>query len=560
VPEADTRLGTPVLILLIWLAGASGCLLVYLGSKLTFLLDDWEFLLYRRGFDADTILDPHGEHIVAAPILIYKALLATVGMGSALPFRIVSTALFLLSAILLFAYLKDAVGQWLALAATAIVLFLGAAWEDLLWSFQIVYFGSVAAGLGALLALRRGGRRSDPIATALLVVSMLFSSLGLSFAIGAAVEVMLRPDRWRRLYIFAVPLAVYALWWLGWGHTAESNLSIINMGKTPLYVLNGFASSIASASGLANHAVIGGNRLVWVRPIAVALIFLAAWRLHRLGRVPAWFWVTLAVGGSFWILAGLNQMPGREPDASRYQYLGVVFLFLVAGELLRAERERGLRLNYRPLAAAVAVVVAASLISNVQNLVSAWDHTYRPISQLEKADLGALEIAEGTVEPAFVLSEDLADTGFVHVEADRYLSAVEAFGSPAYDPAEIAESPSFARFAADKVLFGALRMGLAPVLGKPEAGCVEVPSDGIASTLLTVPPGRITLEAGAKPIDEIRLARFATGEFPILIEGLVPGEAAELVIPRDRAAAPWKLQLETAGTAIVCGLSGGGGA
>src|SRR4029077_12978819 len=121
----------------------------------TFLLDDWEFLLYRRDFDAGAVLDPHGEHIVALPGLIYKALQATVGMGSARPYRAASTALFLSSAALLFVFLRRRVGDWPALAATAIVLFLGAAWEDLLWSFQMTYFGSMAAGLGALLALER---------------------------------------------------------------------------------------------------------------------------------------------------------------------------------------------------------------------------------------------------------------------------------------------------------------------------------------------------------------------------------------------------------------------
>ena len=139
-------------------------------------------------------------------------------MGSALPYRVVSTALFLLSAALLFVFLRRRVGDWPAVAATAIVLFLGAAWEDLLWSFQMTYFGSMAAGLGALLALERGDRRGEAVACALLVVSVVFGSLGLSFAIGAAVYVLLLPERRRRLYVFLVPLAVYALWWLGWGH------------------------------------------------------------------------------------------------------------------------------------------------------------------------------------------------------------------------------------------------------------------------------------------------------------------------------------------------------
>jgi hypothetical protein len=557
VPGTGTKTSTPVLLLLVWLFGASACLLLYLGSKLTFLLDDWEFLLYRRDFSADAILDPHGEHIVALPVLIYKALLATAGMGSALPYRVVSTALFLLSAALLFVFLRRRVGAWPALAATAVVLFLGAAWEDLLWPFQMTYFGAAAAGLGALLALEREDRRGEAVACALLVASVLFSTLGISFAIGAAVHVLLQAERRRRLYVFLVPLGVYALWWLGWGHTAEATLSLDNVARTPLYVIDSLANAVGSATGLTNSAIEVHDRLLWARPVTVVLVFLAAWRLYKRDRVPHWFWVVLATAGSFWILAGFNQMPGRDPDASRYQYLDVVFLFMLAAELLRPELERGLRIGIKALAA-IGVVVALSLAANLDELHDAYAHTYHPISRLEKAGLGALDISEATVEPGFVLSEDVVDTGFVNVDAGAYFSARDAYGSPAYDEAEIADSPEFVRYAADKVLFGALRLGLEPLPGSavPTAGCINVPSDGSSSQPLSLPAGGIAIKAGNEPIERFELSRFATGSAPVLIEGIGAGEVGRLAIPPDKATTPWKLRLITAGPAKACELEG----
>ncbi|HEY0317543.1 MAG TPA: glycosyltransferase family 87 protein [Solirubrobacterales bacterium] len=571
--EPDSGVSTPVLILLIWLAGASGCLLVYLGSKLTFFLDDWEFLLYRRGFNAESILDPHGEHIVVAPVLIYKALLATLGMGSALPFRVVSTALFLLSAVLLFVCLRRRVGQWPALAATAIVLFLGAAWEDLLWSFQMGYFGGMAAGLGALLAIEREDTRGDVLACLLLVVSILFSSLGLPFAIGLAVAILRRPDRWRRLYIVAIPLGVYALWWLGWGHTAESAFSLSNLAKTPLFVLNSIAAAMASLFGLATPTVdAGAGGLEWGRPLAVLAIFLALWRAYRLEKVSARFWMVLTIAGSFWILAGLNQMPGRDPTSSRYQYVDVIFVLLIAAELLR-----GIRIEERVARRAVAVVLAlavASIASNLYYLTQAYNNGYHPISRLEKASLGAVEVARDTVEPGFVLSEELTGTGYVHVDAQSYLSARDAFGSPAYDPAEIAAAAPVARFAADKVLFAALRIGLAPVPGSltpfkpppralpgppitvsvPVGSCISVGSNGSSSPLLRLPRTGGRIEAGSDPIEKVKLTRFAAGEFPIeLAEAIAPHRAAELRIPPDRSNMPWRMQLETGSSTTVCG-------
>src|SRR5919201_801363 len=139
--------GTPAALLGIAMV-ASGTLLLALGGHLTFLFDDWVFLIYRRGWSAHALLDPHNEHIALIPVVIYKLLLAIFGMGSAFPFRVVATLLFLTSVVLLFAWLRRRVGDWLALAGAVLILFLGAAYEDLLFAFQMAFFGSVAAGLG----------------------------------------------------------------------------------------------------------------------------------------------------------------------------------------------------------------------------------------------------------------------------------------------------------------------------------------------------------------------------------------------------------------------------
>ena len=81
----DRRVATATLVALGWAVAISGGLLLYWGSKLTFFLDDWEFLVYRRGFNAHTILDPHGENIVAGPMVVYKLLLAVFGMARPSP-------------------------------------------------------------------------------------------------------------------------------------------------------------------------------------------------------------------------------------------------------------------------------------------------------------------------------------------------------------------------------------------------------------------------------------------------------------------------------------------
>src|SRR5690348_8485893 len=57
--SVPTRLAAnPVLLFLAGAVLASGALLLAWGSRLTFLLDDWEFLIYRRGWSAHVLLDP----------------------------------------------------------------------------------------------------------------------------------------------------------------------------------------------------------------------------------------------------------------------------------------------------------------------------------------------------------------------------------------------------------------------------------------------------------------------------------------------------------------------
>ncbi len=551
------RLRDPASLLLAAAMTAAGVLIVVLGSKLSFFLDDWVFILYRRDFSLDSFLTPDNEHLVAGAVLLWKLMLSGFGMGSALPYRVVSTAIFLLGDWFLFVWIRRRLGAWPALIATLPVLFLGAAFEDLLWFASITFIGSLTCGLGMLVALDRRDRAGDAIACAWLIGSMLFSSLWVPFAIGAALDVGLRrADRdWRRrAYVVLVPLALYVLWWLGWGNNGESSLTLHNVGETPLFVLNSFSAALAALLGLATpvEGSVAPGGLDWGRPLAVVLGGLAIWRAYGMKRIPRSFWVVLAIGLSFWILGGFDVKPGRVAWASRYQLPGAVFVLLVATELLR-----GVRLSRRLLAPAAAVVLAV-VVSNVLFLHEAYK-SYLYTSQLIRGNLTAMEIARNTVDPGFYLEEEFADTGYDHIDAGSYFSAVDAFGSPAYTIAELQASPEPARFAADKVLLNALRVQLEPIphSAVPSKGCTTVG----ASQLYEVPPGGVTISAGPQPVTDIKMTRFATpGEnAPLPVDfqaGVGAGKAVRLAIPRDLASVPWKLQLE-GGPATVCALEAG---
>src|SRR4029077_716733 len=96
------------------------------------------------------------------------------------------------SATLLFVYVRRRLGPWPALIAAVLLLFLGPAWADLLWGFQIAFVGSALFGIAMLLALDRGDRRGDIAACVFLTLSVGFSSLGLSFLVGAVADFVQR--------------------------------------------------------------------------------------------------------------------------------------------------------------------------------------------------------------------------------------------------------------------------------------------------------------------------------------------------------------------------------
>lgn len=547
--EAALRRLTATPLLLAAMA-LSGAYIVVLGSKLSFLLDDWGYIVLRRGNDLDTWMRPDNEHFVAGPVAVWKLLIAVFGIDSMLPFKLVSTALFLIGAWFLFLWLRRRVGEWVALLMVVALLFLGAAFDDLLWFASITFLGSMAGGLGMLVALDRRDERGDRLACLGLLVSLVFSSLWVAFAAGAALDVFLRRRErpWlRRAFIVAVPVLIYVAWWIGWGHEAESALSLHNVVRTPLWVFDSIAAAVAALLGLAIPAewLTAPNGLDWGRPLTVGLLALALWRLWRMPRIPRSLLVVIAVGFVFWILGGFDVKPGRAASASRYQYSGAAFVLMIAGGLLA-----GVRFQRRMLAPAL-VVLGAAVLPNVVFFHEAYE-SYFHTSELERADLAALEISRPHVEPTFFVTEELADTGYVPVEAQAYFAARDADGSPAYDEAELLAAPEDARVPADKVLAGALRIELAPAAPPgPDARCARRGAGGEAEPLVVkLPPGGIALRASA-PM-EASLSRFSES-FPVQLGEVKPGGWSALRVPRDTSPRPWLLRLVGEGEVTTCG-------
>jgi len=555
VAPVRSRQGQGAALVLLGLAmlAAAAVLLDY-GSGLTWFQDSWEFLINRRDPTAAALFDPHNEHIVLVPVLIQEALLRIFGMSSMTPELVVLAALLLATAALVFAYVRRRLGPWPALMAAVLLLFLGPAWQDLLWPFQIGFVGSAMCGVGVLLALESGHRRADLLAAALLVLAVGFSSLGLAFAVAAAVDVLQR-RRERglgRLWVVVVPLLFYAAWYAGWGHDAETNVSAHNVLVSPRFVAEGLAASLDALLALATIFGEAVGRSNWALGLLVALAGLVAYAVFRGRRFGPRLWPPVAAAATFWFLAAFNSIPGREAYSSRYLYVGALFALLIAANLLQ-----GLRPSRWVLALAGAATVAIAVV-NLTPLREGRDF-FASQTVLTRADLGAIEIAAGSVEPEFALPPEISGTSFLNeIRAGEYLRAVGEYGSPAYTPGELEGAPEAGRHQADVVLANALPLGIETGAEPAAAGgeCVRVPGGGTAAPL-TLRPGTTTVELGPGGPGAIRLRRFARAGYPLSTEGVAAASTTRLYVPRDLAPRPWRLLVEAGQGATVCRVAAG---
>ncbi|MFL5873299.1 MAG: hypothetical protein ACJ75T_07490 [Solirubrobacterales bacterium] len=548
-PDRERLSGFAPLALLAVAMAASAALLLHYGSNLTFFQDSWEFLMHRRDPSVANLLEPHNEHIVLLPVLITEASLRLFGMDSMTPELVLLVALELVVAGLLFVYARRRLGAWPALFAALLLLFLGPAWQDLLWPFQVGFVGASACGLAMLLALENESERWDIAACALLAVSIAFSSLGIAFAMAAAVDVLQRRRSrgLRRAYVVALPLALYLGWYAGWGHDAEDNFSAHNVLVSPRYVWEGLVASLDSvlALGTILDEVVGRSKLG--APLLIVLLALAAYGGFRRRGFFAGLWPVLAAAATFWFLAAFNQGPGREPYSSRYLYVGVLFLLLIAVNLLQGIAFR--RWALLAGAALTCVVVGFNLVP----LREGRDF-FEKQTVLTRSDLAAIEIAGGTVEPAFRLSPEIAGTVYLNeIEAGEYLQAVAEYGSPAYSPAALAGAPEEGRVQADLVLANALPLAIeteaAPV-GARDA-CVRMGRD-VAEGPLALRPGTTTIQLLGGGTGTVRLRRFARRGYPLDSGELPAGSTTSLTIPGDRLRRPWQLLVKADAGALVC--------
>jgi hypothetical protein len=549
---------------------ASFAYALWLGRGQTLILDEWKFLLESRKWSV-AMLEPDNGHLILLPYVVSKLVYGIFGLSSHLPSQLVTVSLNAVIAALLYVFARRSIGPLFALLPGVLMLFYGTSWDAIVIGYQLPNLLTMAAGLFALLFIRRGDVRGDALACVALFLSLASFSVGVAFVVGVAVALLLRgrTAAISRAWVVLLPVFFYAVWFIWSIHLRQSEGSIYNVGALLSGMFDQLAAVLSGITGLA--AAPGARDLTTVveRPdwgpalVILALVGAALWLRDKRPTPSLIVALSVLVAYLAAIALGLDVEGHRVPDASRYVYMGTVLTLLVFIELFRGMKPT------RGWAAVLAIAFVFSLLANGA-VMGMGGKLVRLESATNRAQLAALEVARGDVsselpvEAGGVTTLSNPDMLF---DAGAYFEVTKAYGSPAYSEGGLEGAPDQAREAADQLLARALPVtvqpGFQPAPGTPLAviegseyqrrpgGCVRiVPSAGSpARVVVGVPSGGFTYAVARTEQPELKLRRFAEG-FAVVPE--LPAGPARVAIPRDRSDRPWQAELVTASRLELC--------
>jgi hypothetical protein len=521
----------------------------WLQRGLTWGWDEFFWLENSGLTDLSQWLHPYGGHLIVVPYILYRLVLE-VGGASYGAFAIVQVVGLDLAALLVYIYSKRRIGPLLGLTPAIVLLFLGSAWAPVLEPLiGIQFLCAIVPGLAAIVLLEHESRWGDIGACLLLCLALAGFSEGAVFLAGAIVSVAVSP-RWRqRLWIVIVPALLYGGWRIWASQFEATGIVVSNIPLIPTYFVDAFAVFGNATFGIAPLVGTGpwtAIRLVGYQLtlLSEAIVFtiveaLVVWFAirhlrRRRGGVARTFWPMLAMLLAYWVELGLILVPGRTAAESRYTYLGVMLLLLIAVEVLR-----GIKATYLTVAVAAALAFAAAF-GNLARF-----HEGRAyldlISAREKADMTVIDLAGTNANPWFSPYVDalyiVPPPLTLNVGPWQLLS--QRYGSSGDSIAELRSQGEGIRNEADLLSIKLQKLRLVPAQG-PLLGCRTVDAATAMAGTTPLARGGATIVSDADV--EVWVRRWAQ-ETPSPVGSLIAGQPARLRIPPDHAGAgnPWYL-------------------
>jgi len=342
-------LATTVLIVLI-----GSVFLLLQARHLWFFGDDWAFLLARHPGERplEDLMRPHNEHWSAVPVLLFRTVYALFGMQHYLLFAVLPIAAHAVVCLLFFlVQRRSGVHPWVAVGVTAVLVFLGAGAENLLWSFQVGMLSSAVFGLGALfIATGSQGRRAVGVTWLLSVLSLMSSGMAIPMLMWLGAFTLWRGGLRRALVLTVPPMLVYAAWFIVWGRQASTGIPESRLADVVPLAWKGLAFTWEHMSGFEG-----------VGPVLVIALLAAAVTLQ-----PDSDQRVLALSGSLTAVASYlilaNSRGGLGPESTavhRYSYFGALMMLPALALVLHSLWDR---LAARPVERSLTVAVILGLL------------------------------------------------------------------------------------------------------------------------------------------------------------------------------------------------------
>ena len=199
--------------------------LIWLGAGMTFFSDEWAFIDGRSLANPLDWLRPHNEHWSTLPIILYRAMVETIGIGSYMPYLAVVAALHIGVAAFVYRLVARQSGRPWGFVGGLLVLFFGSGFENLFWGFQTGFVASMLFGLVALdITDGDATQRRAALVATLLLLSLMASGTGIVMCVAVGIE-WLVTARWRHFIAWLVlPAATYLAWYLAFGRAGVATM------------------------------------------------------------------------------------------------------------------------------------------------------------------------------------------------------------------------------------------------------------------------------------------------------------------------------------------------
>ena len=535
-------------------AAAAAALILWFGRGASYSLDEIDTLIRTPGLDLGGTLEPHNGHFILTTRVAYWAILETFGSGY-LPFRLLTLATVVLTAALFFAYASRRIGRVAALAPTLLLLLFGSHPSHLINGNGFTVLFAIACGLAALLTLERDDRTGEIAACALLCLGVATYTTALPFVVGVAVAILLREDRWRRVWIVVIPVVLYTAWWLqaaGQIGDPHGQVTLSNILLLPAWGFQSLSAVLGSVSGL--DFAFGESVAAAGPALAVAALVALGWRISR-GPVPNSLWVAIAIILTLWASGAVTSGLFRVPDDSRYLFSATVGIMLVAVWAAAGTRWT------RSWIMGLYIVTTIALAANIVLLRNGGDYL-RVAASPVRAALAGLDAAAGRTDPRLDISAAAKGAALGlpfempslpgETAVDSYRRVSDSYGSLGYSVDALRGRSEDERALADSILIAALGIGLTPA-DDPVAGddCSELGGDPERPDAAQFAPGDgVTIEAQGSP-SEVYLRRF-TDATAKSIGTALPARPVVLQSPPDAMPDPWVVSVSA--PASVCGL------